>query len=348
LRKPLSVLVVGCGHMGSSHAAAYHEMDDFEIIGLVSRGTQSRKTLNRMLGNNYPLFSDFKQALKTTQPDVVSINTYPDTHEAFAIRAFDMGCHVFLEKPVALTIEGCRRVIGAAQDENRKLVVGYILNHHPTWIKFVEMAGTLGKPLVMRMNLNRQSSGALWQRHKNLMNTLSLIVDAGVHYVDIMCRMTGANPVRVSAVGARLSQALVQGMYNFGQLQVVFDDGSVGLYESGWGPMMGDAGDSLKDVTGPVGSGRMVRNRSGKESLKYHRGELDKENRFVHKDEIIDMGDEPTHVALRRKEQAFLLKAIKENLDLSDHLNDAMNSLRIVLAADESIRTGKTVFLKQR
>ena len=41
-----------------------------------------------------------------------------------------------------------------------------------------------------------------------------------------------------------------------------------------------------------------------------------------------------------------MLKAIKEDLDLSDHLNDAMNSLRIVLAADESIRTGKTIFLK--
>lgn len=85
---------------------------------------------------------------------------------------------------------------------------------------------------------------------------------------------------------------------------------------------------------------------AGKESLKYHRSELDKDNMFVQKDEIIDMGDEPTHVALCRKEQEFLLKAIKEDLDLSDHLNDAMNSLRIVLAADESIRTGKTIFLK--
>lgn len=332
--------------MGSSHALAYEGIGGYEIAGLVSRNPGSRETLNKRLGNTYPLFDDFITALESTRPDVVSINTYPDTHEAFAVRAFDMGCHVFLEKPVALTVEGCRRVIGAAQDAKRKLVVGYILNHHPTWIKFVEMAGTLGKPLVMRMNLNRQSSGALWQRHKNLMNTLSLIVDAGVHYVDIMCRMTGANPVRVSAVGARLSEALVEGMYNFGQLQVTFDDGSVGLYESGWGPMMGDAGASLKDVIGPEGSVRITRNKAGKESLKYHRSELDKDNMFVQKDEIIDMGDEPTHVALCRKEQEFLLKAIKEDLDLSDHLNDAMNSLRIVLAADESIRTGKTIFLK--
>ena len=42
---------------------------------------------------------------------------------------------------------------------------------------------------------------------------------------------------------------------------------------------------------------------------------------------------------------AEYLKAIKEDLDLSDHINDAINSLRIVLAADESFRTGKTVTL---
>jgi len=44
-------------------------------------------------------------------------------------------------------------------------------------------------------------------------------------------------------------------------------------------------------------------------------------------------------------EQLYLLKAIKEDLDLTDHLNDAVNSLRIVLAADESFKTGKTVEL---
>ena len=347
--KPLSVLVVGCGHMGSSHAGAYHEMDDFEIIGLVSRGTQSRETLNRMLGNNYPLFSDFKQALKTTQPDVVSINTYPDTHEEYALGAFAAGSHVFLEKPVAPTIEGCRRVIKAAIDADRKLVVGYILRHHPSWMKLIEVAGTLGKPLVMRMNLNRQSSGRMWERHKNLMISTSTIVDSGVHYVDIMCQMTGANPIRVSGVGARLSDEIKEGMYNYGQLQVVFDDGSVGWYEAGWGPMVSEAGFSLREVFGPKGSVSIAAHKagaeSGTESLRIHHSELDDNSMFVRKDEIIDLHDEPDHKALCRREQQYLLRAIREDLDLTDHMNVAMNSLRIVLGADESIKTGKTVEL---
>ena len=60
---------------------------------------------------------------------------------------------------------------------------------------------------------------------------------------------------------------------------------------------------------------------------------------------IKEVIDELDHKALCKSEQQYLLKAIQEDLDLTDHLNDAMNSLRIVLAADESIKTGRTIAL---
>ena len=62
-------------------------------------------------------------------------------------------------------------------------------------------------------------------------------------------------------------------------------------------------------------------------------------------DERIDMTDEPDHDALCEREQRYLLKAIDEDIDLSDHMNDGVKSLRIVIAADESVRTGKVVAL---
>ena len=82
---------------------------------------------------------------------------------------------------------------------------------------------------------------------------MSPIVDCGVHYVDVMCQMTGARPVRVSAIGARLTDEIAPAMYNYGQLQVTFDDGSVGWYEAGWGPMMSETAYFVKDVIGPTG-----------------------------------------------------------------------------------------------
>lgn len=353
MKTQLNVLVVGCGTMGTSHALAYHDIPEFKIVGLVSRGAASREALNKKLGGGYPTFSGYVQAIETTKPDVVSINTYPDSHEEIALLALKMGAHLFLEKPIAPTVEGCLRVVQAAKSARRKLVVGYILRHHPSWIRFIEIAQELGKPLVMRMNLNQQSSGASWEAHKNLMQSTSPIVDCGVHYVDVMCQMTGARPVRVSAIGARLSEELIPEMYNYGQLQVVFDDGSVGWYEAGWGPMISETAFFIKDVVGPKGCVSIVAKNMGEssdidahtqtQSLRLHVSETSKDEGFIHPDDIIDLADEPDHNELCKREQQFLLKAILDDLDLNAHWNDAVNSSRIVMAADLSIRTGKTI-----
>jgi predicted dehydrogenase len=356
MEKHLRVLVVGCGTMGGSHARAYQKIEGFEIAGLVSRSSASREALNQSLGGKIPLYSDFSAALKAVQPDVVSINTYPDTHAAYAIQAMEAGAHVFLEKPIAVNTQDALLVQHTAAEHKRKLVIGYILRHHPSWTRFIDIARTLGKPLVMRMNLNQQSEAESWSAHKNLMLSASPIVDCGVHYVDVMCLMTGARPLRVSAIGARLSDELVAGMYNYGQLQVTFDDGSVGWYEAGWGPMLSETAFFIKDVIGPLGcvsinAGSIeahsddIDSHTKTESLRVHHGALDDTGHFQYNDELINLSGEPGQTELCEYEQRFLLHAIREDLDLSVHIADAVNSLRIVLAADESVRSGKTIDL---
>jgi predicted dehydrogenase len=355
---PIRVLVAGCGNMGASHARAYHRMPEFEIVGLVSRGPASRERLSAELGG-LPGFSDYYAALAATKPDAVSINTYPETHGPYARAALDAGCHVFCEKPLAETVEEAQSIVDAARARDRKLVIGYILRVHPAWVRFIEMARTLGKPLVMRMNLNQQSRGTAWQSHRNLMESMSPIVDCGVHYVDVMCQMTGARPVRVSAIGARLTDDIKADMYNYGQLQVTFDDGSVGWYEAGWGPMMSEVAFFVKDVIGPKGCVSIVKDpneataaasddidsHTKTNSIRLHHAELTAAGEFARPDEYINTEDEPHHQGLCDREQAFFLRAIRENVDLSAHMHDAVNSLRIVLAADESVRTGQVVTL---
>ena len=119
-QKSLRVLVVGCGNMGASHATAYHNMDGVEICGLVSTG-KSKEVLCTKLGGKYTLYDDFEDALEKTKPDAVCISTYPDTHESYAIKSFEKGCHVFIEKPLADTVEGAERVQKAAKKANKKL-----------------------------------------------------------------------------------------------------------------------------------------------------------------------------------------------------------------------------------
>ena len=352
--KKLSVLVVGCGNMGASHARAYHQLDGFEIVGLVSRGPESRNRLSKELGG-YPTFGSFEEALKATQPNVVSINTYPETHAEYVRMSLKAGAHIFVEKPLANTVEEAQEIADLVKKHGKKMVVGYILRVHPAWAKFTEMAQTLGKPLVMRMNLNQQSSGAMWNTHKQLMKTMSPIVDCGVHYVDVMCQMTRSKPIRVSAIGAHLTDEVASEMYNYGQLQVTFEDGSVGWYEACWGPMMSETAFFVKDVIGPKGCISIVEEAKGDSGdieghtktggLRVHYSQLNEDGQFAKKDEIINTSDEPDHDGLCLLEQKYLLRAIQEDMNLDDHVDDAVNSLRIVLAADEAYRTGKTVEL---
>ena len=176
--------------------------------------------------------------------------------------------------------------------------------------------------------------------------------------MDVWCQITPAAARRVHAVGARLTGDIAAGMYNYGQLLVTFDDGSVGWYEAGWGPMMSETAFFVKDVIGPKGSVSIVLAKGGGDvrsddinahtqtnQILLHHAELAADGSFARRDERLSTADEPSHDDLCEREQRFLLRAIDEDLDLGAHMRDAVRSLRIVLGADESVRTGRVVTL---
>lgn len=340
---PLRTLVVGLGNMGRSHALAYHHDPAFEIVGLVNR---SEPPLPAELAA-CERFRDFHQALDILKPDLVSIATYSDSHADYAIAALGAGAHVFVEKPLATTAPDARRVAAVARETGRKVVVGYILRHHPSWQRLIAEARALGGPYVFRLNLNQQSAGPTWEVHKALMRTTPPIVDCGVHYVDVMCQITDAPPVEVRGMGLRLSPEIAATMYNYGHFQVLFADGSLGWYEAGWGPMMSDTAFFVKDVVSPNGavSIRMPESARSDDIDTHTRTSLIRLHRVGRPDEDISMADEPGHQALCDREAAFVAHAIAQDLDLTRHLADAVASLEVCLAADESVRTGQPVRL---
>ncbi len=349
--KKLRVMVAGLGNMGLSHALAYHKNPGFEIVGLVNRS--SVNLLEELC--SYPLLTSYEEALQQLKPDLVCVATYSDSHADYAIMAMEAGSDVFVEKPLATTVADAERVVAKAKETGRQLVIGYILRHHPSWVRLIEEARNLGGPYVFRMNLNQQSSGAHWQTHKQLMKTTSPIVDCGVHYLDVMCQITDAKAIEVRGMGVRLSDEVAEGMYNYGHLQVLFADGSVGWYEAGWGPMMSETAFFVKDVISPKGCVSIVMEEGASSAdinthtktsvIRVHQAETDAEGKFKKHDELLSMQGEPDHQELCDREQAFMLKAIAEKIDLTRHMDDAVQSLRICLAADESVRSGLAVKL---
>ena len=341
----IRVLVAGLGNMGRSHALAYHHDPAFQIVGLVNR---SAVDLPPDL-QGYPVSTDYTEALHRLKPDLVCIATYSDSHADYAVAAMEAGADVFVEKPLATTVSDARRVVDAAQQLGRKVVVGYILRHHPSWMRLIEEARALGGPYVFRLNLNQQSSGPTWEVHKALMQTTPPIVDCGVHYVDVMCQITDAQPVEVRGMGLRLSNEIAPDMYNYGHFQVLFADGSLGWYEAGWGPMMSDTAFFVKDVVSPNGavSIRMPDSARSDDIDTHTKTSLLRVHKVATGDTDISMADEPGHQDLCNREAAYVARAITENLDLTRRMSDAVQSLAICLAADESVRSGHPVKLQE-
>jgi predicted dehydrogenase len=351
LERPVRVLVVGLGNMGRSHALAYHANPGFEIVGLANRSALDLPDALKA----YPFFESYEAALAALNPDLVSINTYSESHADYAVAAMEAGAHVFVEKPLATTVLDAKRVVAKARETGRKLVIGYILRHHPSWQTLIEEARKMGGPYVFRLNLNQQSSGPTWKTHKNLMQTTSPIVDCGVHYVDVMCQIADSRPVSVRGMGLRLSGEVAADMYNYGHFQVLFEDGSLGWYEAGWGPMMSETAFFVKDIVSPRGSVSIIMDERARSDdinthtrtsiIRIHHAATDADGRFTETDTELSMADEPDHQALCDREQAYVLRAIREDLDLTRHMDDAVQSLIICLAADASIRSGQVITL---
>lgn len=347
---PLRTVVVGLGQMGLSHALAYHRNPGFAIVGLVNRSPVVLPDELRA----YPVLPGFEAGL-ALRPGLVSVNTYTDSHAAHAIAAMKGGAHVFVEKPLAPTVAEAERVVAVARQTGRKLVVGYILRHHPSWIEFIRQARRLGPPFVMRMNLNQQSSGAAWAIHKRLMDSTSPIVDCGVHYLDVMLQITDSRPVQVRGMGVRLSSEIAETQVNYGHLQVLFEDGSVGWYEAGWGPMISETAYFVKDVMGPKGAVSIVMDEGAASAdvhthtrtarIRLHRADTGPDGAFLAPDELLSTADEPGHQALCEREQEFVLDAIQNDRDLGRHMQDAVRSLAVVLAADQSMRERRAIGL---
>ena len=156
-------------------------------------------------------------------------------------------------------------------------------------------------------------------------------------------------------MGLRLSDEIALDMYNYGHLQVLFEDGSMGWYEAGWGPMISETAFFVKDVISPRGSVSIVMDEGAKSDdidthtktarIRIHRAATGPDGKFARADEMLSMQGEPGHQELCDREQAFLLKAIREDVDLDRHMADAVRSLAVCLAADESVRSGKPVKL---
>jgi len=189
----IRVAVVGCGYWGSKHVRVLNGTQGVTEVTLVD-GLKDR--LEKLAGSykTSPSYTDLQSALP--QVDAVVVATPPSTHVGIALEAIEAGKHVLVEKPLAPTSSGARRLVDAASEAGVILMVGHTFEYNPAVRKLRELvtSGELGE--LYYIDSARLKLG-LYQTDVNV------ILDLAPHDVSIINHVLGRKPVAVQAWAAR-------------------------------------------------------------------------------------------------------------------------------------------------
>jgi predicted dehydrogenase len=193
MRAQVRVGVVGLGDWGPNLARAFDALPGARLTWLCDRDEQA---LSRAAARHpaAQLTSSYDDLLEDDDLDAVVIATPPASHARLALEALHADKHVFVEKPLALTSVEADRIVAAANDRGRCLVVGHVLLHHPAIRKLKELVQTNALGDVFYLYANRQNLGNV-RRDENALWSLA------PHDVAVLLYLLEDEPVEVSARG---------------------------------------------------------------------------------------------------------------------------------------------------
>src|SRR5215469_14054190 len=129
----LKVALVGCGKVADQHVREIRKLRNALLMAVCDQ----EPLMAEQLAFRYNIarhYADFDRMLEETRPDVVHVNTPPQTHLRLSAKALDAGCHIFVEKPLAVDSTDAKYLIDYTERKNRKLTIGYTYYFDPVMI----------------------------------------------------------------------------------------------------------------------------------------------------------------------------------------------------------------------
>lgn len=186
--RPVTTAVVGCGAWGKNHVRNFGRLSQLEVCC-----DRNEDCLERVAADHPGVrrTADYDEVLQDPDVDAVVLATPAVNHAEMALEALEAGKHVFVEKPLALSVEDAERVVEAAERADRVLMVGHIMEYHPGMEKLKELVdgGELGETHYLysqRVNLGtvRSDETALWSLAPHDVSMMNWLVDAEPYEVE--------------------------------------------------------------------------------------------------------------------------------------------------------------------
>lgn len=200
----LKVGVLGTGNMGRNHLRVLSTMHEYDLVGCCDVNEDSAKQQADFYG-----IKAFKTREELfSEVDQVNIVTPSFLHEECAVEAARAGCHVLVEKPIALTLEGAQHIIDACDAAGVRLCVGHVERFNPAITTLLEI---LEHEEVISVDFRRMSP------FDRRVSDASVVQDLMIHDIDVLNAIADAPVKRVVSQGANVytdkldyAQALVE------------------------------------------------------------------------------------------------------------------------------------------
>ena len=220
--------VIGLGWFGEHHVDTLQQLPLVEVRAVCTR-TESRL---KEVANKYNVpkaYTDYKELLADKDIDMVTIVTHVKDHLKPTLAALAAGKHVFLEKPMADSVEECDQIIAAAAKAGTCFMVGHLARFDSVYALTKEeiAAGSLGTIISLHARRNL----AKWITPPHLMKLSALFGD-GVHDLDLMFWYTGAKPKTVYAQTMNTRPELPNDDVGWAMFRL--DSGAIAVIEVVW------------------------------------------------------------------------------------------------------------------
>jgi UDP-N-acetylglucosamine 3-dehydrogenase len=220
--------VIGLGWFGEHHVDTLKQLPQADVTAVCTRRLDRLREVAAKYGVP-KTYTDYRAMLADPGVDLVSVVTHVGEHLEPTLAAIRAGKHVFLEKPMADTVEACDRILAELKSSDRAFMVGHVCRFDTAYALAREeiAAGRLGK--VLSMHARRNLSKWITESH---LPKISALFGDGVHDLDLMLWYTGARPKSVYAQTANTRPHLPHD--DIGWALFRLDDGSVAVIENVW------------------------------------------------------------------------------------------------------------------
>jgi predicted dehydrogenase len=205
-RDKLRIGVIGAGGRGTI-AANWANSDRAEVVATADTNPEGHDEFARAAETeDFKRFEDYRELLKCDEVEAVCITTPDWLHEEHAIAALCAGKHVYCEKPLAISVEGCDRILETVRSTGLKFMIGFNMRYMNMVrvMKEIVDSGAIGevKAAWCRHFVGHGGKFYYHDWHARRENGTSLLLQKASHDIDVIHWICGSFTKRVVGLGA--------------------------------------------------------------------------------------------------------------------------------------------------